>query len=372
MFLSTIFIFSISLSVCWGIYVLLGKQYALDYPDSRKHHEDAVPQIGGLVFGPLFLFILGWFELVPYWYIIGGGVSILLGAIDDKFFVPWQLKLLIQLIIASYLSYIFWGCFNEIYFYNYTFTLNPILLLFVFLIWFIGIYNAVNLLDGLDGLAGGFIFLLSLGITISGSNQFFEINGIFSLVILSFLVFNQRPAKIFMGDAGSLFLGFHMATLPLLFSDISGSLYSLNMTPFVLLSFFLIADTSRVFFTRLATKSSPMTADTIHFHHLVLQQSGSYLTATGSIFITTLMSVIVAIFSFEFTFSSNIMLGHLSLLLLFILMPPVKVYMPFLTQVVKPLYSWQSRTNSNKPLLIRTLFIMILFVFLILSFLIYY
>lgn len=372
MIASSILIFSISLSFFWLVYVLLGKKYALDYPDSRKQHNEVIPQIGGLVFGPLILFFFSWLEFVPSWYIIGGVISIFLGAIDDKFFVPWQLKLLVQLCIASYLSYIFWGCFNEIYFYNYSFTLSPIMLLIIFLIWFVGIYNAVNLLDGLDGLAGGYIFLVLIGIAISGSNQFFELNGIFTLVIISFLIFNQRPAKIFMGDAGSLFLGFHIATLPLLFSDISNSLHSLNMTPFVLLTFFLIADTSRVFFTRLATKTSPMTPDTIHFHHLVLQQSGSYLAATGSIFITTLMSVIVAIFSFNSTFSSNVMLGHLSLLLLFILMPPVKVYMPFLAQIIKPLYSWQSKNKSDKPLFIRTLFIIIMFIFLIISFSIYY
>ena len=370
--ISLIFIFSISLFTFWCVYIFFGKQFALDYPNSRKHHQRAMPQIGGLIFGPLFLFFIGWFELAPYWYIIGGIISILIGAFDDICYVPWQFKLLVQLLLVAFLTYTFWDRFNQISFYNYTFTLNPLMLVTIFVIWFVGIYNAVNLLDGLDGLAGGFIFVLLLGIAASGSGNFFQINGMFALIILSFLVFNQRPAKLFMGDAGSLFLGFHIAVLPLLFSDANITRSTVIMTPFVLLSSYLIADTSRVFFTRLANKKSPMTPDTIHFHHLILQQSGSYLAATGSIHFTTLLSVIVAIFSFELSLSSNVMLAHLTLLMLFILIPPVKIYMPFLTQIIKPLYIWQKSDHSRKPLLIRTLFILLMFLGLIFSFFVYY
>jgi hypothetical protein len=139
------------------------------------------------------------------------------------------------------------------------------------------------------------------------------------------------------------------------------------MTPFVLISFFLIADTSRVFFTRLASKKSPMTPDTIHFHHLILQQSGSYLAATSSIYFTTLISVITAVLSFNYSLSSNIMLIHLSLIMIFILVPPVKVYMPFLTQLVRPLYNWQKISNLEKPSLFRTIFMELIFIVLIIS-----
>jgi UDP-N-acetylmuramyl pentapeptide phosphotransferase/UDP-N-acetylglucosamine-1-phosphate transferase len=65
MFLPSIFIFSIALFVTWGVYLVLGKKYALDQPGSRKQHHHPVPQIGGLVFGPLFLLFVWRFGITP-------------------------------------------------------------------------------------------------------------------------------------------------------------------------------------------------------------------------------------------------------------------------------------------------------------------
>ena len=80
---------------------------------------------------------------------------------------------------------------------------------------------------------------------------------------------------------------------------------TLNTTPFVLLATYLVAATTRVFFTRLAVKKNPMTADTIHFHHVILQESGSYLASTGSIYFVTLMTALFAAFSFNNQLSNN-------------------------------------------------------------------
>ena len=364
---SPIFILSGSLLFTIVILRLLGQKYALDHPDIRKQHVGDIPQIGGLVFGPLLLFIAWWSGLVPHWYIIGGAVSILLGAVDDNHHVPWQIKFIVQLALAAYLSILFWGRFEAITFYNLSFSVSQIALLFIFLFWFIGIFNAVNLLDGLDGLAGGFMLLLCLGLGLSGSGSFATLNLMFSVILLGFLVFNQRPAKLFMGDAGSLFLGFHIAVLPLLFLETTPSVYTLNMTPFVLLASYLIADTTRVFFTRLITKKSPMTADTIHFHHLILQQSGSYLSSIGSILFITLLSVIGAVYSFHLELSTNVMLVYLALLLLFILTPPVQTYVPMIINTVGPLYNWQKSKKILPPFLPRTLLMLALLIGLISS-----
>ena len=151
MSISSIFIFSIALFVTWGMYLVLGKKYALDQPDSRKQHHHPVPQIGGLVFGPLFLLLVFWLELAPVWYLITGLVTIILGLADDRYHVPWKFKLLVQLILVAYLSFLFWGRFDTIVFYNVSIPISPLILLAVFIIWFVGIYNAVNLLDDLDG-----------------------------------------------------------------------------------------------------------------------------------------------------------------------------------------------------------------------------
>ena len=364
---SPILILSVSVIFTWFVFQIVGRTYALDYPGLRKHHGSSVPQIGGLVFGPLLLLIAWWLGLAPGWYIISGFVSILLGAADDLLHVPWHVKLTVQLALMVYIATIFWGSFNTITFYNYSFSVTQIFLLVIFLIWFVGIYNAVNLLDGLDGLAGGFMVIICIGCAMLGNGAFSQLNFVFAIVLLGFLVFNQRPAKLFMGDAGSLFLGFHTAVLPLLFIEDNPAIKTLNMTPFVLLSSYLIADTTRVFFTRLASRKSPMTADTIHFHHLILQQSGSYLASILSIYVFTIILTIIAVISFQNVLSANVMLAHLSLLLIFILSPPIQTYVPIITRIVRPFNKWQKNEQKTSPYFFRTLFIIILLIGLFIS-----
>jgi len=364
---SPILLLSGSLLFMVIILKLFGQKYALDLPDIRKQHVGTVPQIGGLAFGPLLLFITWWSGLAPQWYIVGGGVSILLGTVDDNHHVPWQIKFTVQLALTAYLSMLFWGRFEAITFYNLSFSVSQIGLLVIFLFWFIGIYNAVNLLDGLDGLAGSFMLLLCLGLGLSSSGPFAILNLILAVILLGFLVFNQHPAKLFMGDAGSLFLGFHTAVLPLLFFIQTPTTASLNMTPFVLLASYLVADTTRVFITRLVEGKNPMTADTIHFHHLILKQSGSYLSSIGSISFIILLSVIGAVFSFHLELSTNMMLVHLALLLLFILTPPVQTFVPIITKAIGPIYNWQKGSQKTSPFLFRTILLAALLIGLIFS-----
>ena len=94
-----ILLFLVSAILTQVIYYLIGKNYALDHPDLRKRHGSSIPQIGGLVFGPLLLLIGWWLSLAPSWYLIGGLVSIMLGAAYDIRQVPWQVKLMVQLIL---------------------------------------------------------------------------------------------------------------------------------------------------------------------------------------------------------------------------------------------------------------------------------
>jgi hypothetical protein len=139
------------------------------------------------------------------------------------------------------------------------------------------------------------------------------------------------------------------------------------MTPFVLLASYLVADTTRVFITRLVGKKNPMTADTIHFHHLILQQSGSYLASIGFILLITLLSVIGGIISFYTELSLNMMLVYFAILLLFILTPPVQTYVPVITNLIGPLYNWQKGSQKTSPLLLRTIFLAALLIGIIFS-----
>ena len=115
---SPILFFSVSIIFTWVVFQLIGKNYALDHPDLRKRHISSIPQIGGLVFGPLLLLICWWLDLAPIWYLVGGLVSILLGAADDLYHVSWQIKLMVQLALAGYIVTIFGGNFDTIIFYN--------------------------------------------------------------------------------------------------------------------------------------------------------------------------------------------------------------------------------------------------------------
>ncbi len=365
--ITPLFIFSIALTATNTSYNFLGRDYGLDAPSSRKTHKNKIPQIGGIVFGPLFLILGYFFNLLPDWYIFCGFVTIFLGTVDDNKNINWKIKLFFQLIICSYLSFTFWGDVSHINFYISIFKITPAILTLFFFIWFVGIYNSVNLLDGLDALAGGFMFLLCLGFGLSNNGNFSSSNLLMSYILLGFLIMNQRQAKLFMGDAGSLLLGFHVAVLPLLFL-VNHKSSSLDMTPFILASSFLIADTVRIFLTRIISKKNPMNADTIHFHHLILQNSGSYLFSVGSIYLISMISIIGALLSLSSMISINIMFFHLALILIFVLTPPVQTYVPLVSKIVDPLYKWQKSIKPHrKPLIFRTFYMLMLLALLFIS-----
>jgi len=347
-------LFAITINIIYLVLKFTGGKYVLDKPDSRKRHKDAIPQIGGIVFGPLYLLIIWCYSLAPIWYIIGCLVSIIIGLIDDSKPIRWEAKLLVQLGLMVYIILIFWNNINFITFYDYSLLSNKTFLLFLFILWFIGIFNAVNLIDGLDGLAAGFMIILCFATSLSQSHIFNEINFILCYMLIGFLIFNQRKAKIFMGDAGSLFLGFHVAVLPLLYFNESSIMGQLQMTPFIFLVSYLIADTARVFFTRLIAKKNPMTPDTIHFHHLVLKQSHSYLSAIASIYFLSALSSVFAVFSFYSNLTQTVMLFHLAALLFFILTPPIETYVPIIAKIVSPFYNWQKSNIIGKPSLLRS------------------
>jgi len=172
----------------------------------------------------------------------------------------------------------------------------------IFLFWFIGITNSINLIDGLDGLAGGFMLLISSAAVIlgyiTGNIIFTYINILFTASLLAFLHFNQKPAKFFMGDSGSLFLGFHLAVLPLLFSlNLNSIALAIDITPFIFLTSYLIADTFRVFSTRAIHGKHPLEPDQLHFHYQIYNQSKSHNFVLMTIFILCGAGCVLSIFT---------------------------------------------------------------------------
>ncbi len=291
--------------------------FFMDHPNERKVHDTPTPRMGGIAFAPVII-ILGWFLFntsdTYTWYFMGAMGIFILGAIDDYYTMSWRFKLPIQLFIGLLIIIQFFPYVDTVLFFGKDLPFSKWILMGIFLFWFIGITNSINLIDGLDGLAGGFMLLISFAATIlgfvSGNPVFTNINVLFIASLLAFLHFNQKPAKFFMGDSGSLFLGFHLAVLPLLFStNISGITSTIDMTPFILLATYLIIDTIRVVIIRVRGGKHPLEPDQLHLHYQVYNHGNSHNGTLMSIFILCGIGCILSILPSIIFIKSAYMMG---------------------------------------------------------------
>jgi UDP-N-acetylmuramyl pentapeptide phosphotransferase/UDP-N-acetylglucosamine-1-phosphate transferase len=193
-----------------------------------------------------------------------------------KFFIQFALALLMALAGVRIESFHgLFGLYELATPAQYTFTIIAI----------VGITNAFNLIDGIDGLAGGlgFMSLTTLGIflTMNGKTEVALIAFALAGAILAFLYFNFNPAKIFMGDTGSLVLGFTIAVLGIRLMQLN-TLTSLPHAPMFFLGivFIPVFDTIRVFAIRIWKGRSPFVADKTHIHHLLTTTGFSHAFTT--------------------------------------------------------------------------------------------
>ena len=252
---------------------------AIDKPDSRKVHQKIMPRLGGLAI--YISFIIGFLalglmnrETLPI--IIGCTIIIITGILDDKFTLSAKVKLLGQIVAA--IVVVMNGVVIE--FINLPFggmLEFGILSIPITILWIVGITNAVNLIDGLDGLAAG-VSSIAL-ITISGlaflkGDLFTFSMGIILLgSTLGFLVHNFYPAKIFMGDTGALFLGYMISILSLLgFKNVT--MLSL-IVPIIILGV-PISDTFFAIIRRFLNRSPISAPDKSHLHHCLLRSGFSH------------------------------------------------------------------------------------------------
>lgn len=268
---------------------------ALDIPNERKVHKTPMPRLGGL--GIYFGFLLGYMLFGEHTAImnsilIGSFILIITGMIDDINPLKASHKLIGQIVAA--LIVVFYGglLLKDVSFFgiyiNFELWAYPITIIFI-----LGCINCMNLIDGLDGLAGGIssIFFLTIGII-----AYFQGRIGLSVVItfimlgatLGFLVHNFHPAKIFMGDSGSMFLGFIMAVITLL--GFKSILTSSIIIPFCIL-IVPILDTACAIIRRKLKGESIGTPDKSHFHHQLLRRNYSVgVTVLIIYFITILFS----------------------------------------------------------------------------------
>lgn len=215
------------------ISVFLYKKYAilngiLSNPNYRTLHESPIPTGGGVIFSLLFILsiFLIWLnerlsDNLFFMLGVGGGVATLFGFMDDATNIKASRKLIVQILLSSWVMFCLYK--ENLLYLNWLpiFILIPILLFF--LVWII---NAYNFIDGVDGMAASAaIFIsLTLALVLFLNGKSVELIPVFILIatlVGGFISFNWPPATIFMGDAGSVFLGYIFASL-MLFTTLNG------------------------------------------------------------------------------------------------------------------------------------------------------
>ena len=207
-----------------AVIVLAAKTGAMDAPDARKVHKGPMPRIGGLAiycgFMAAILAMLNFAELTQevdngvIGLLLGGTLIVIIGLIDDYKNLPAKVKLLGQMLAACVVVYfdvridVITDPFGDYLYLEYLAAPATVF-------WIVGLTNTVNLIDGLDGLAAGVSTIASITIMLVALQEDVMIVALFTAALagaaLGFLRYNFNPAKIFMGDTGSMFLGFILA-----------------------------------------------------------------------------------------------------------------------------------------------------------------
>lgn len=275
---------------------------AIDIPNERKIHKDPMPRLGGLA---IFIsFLLGYIlygEITTQMLsiLIGSFIIILIGIFDDVKPIRARYKFLVQIIAA--LIVVIYGqvFFTEVTFLGIHLQFNLLISYILSTFFIVAISNAINLIDGLDGLAGGIstIYFLTISIIAIVLGKVVGLDFILSLIMLGatlgFLVYNFPPAKIFMGDSGSLFLGFMISIIALMSFKVA-TLTSL-VIPIVILAI-PIFDTLLAILRRLLKGENIGTPDKEHFHHQLLKLKFSPRVSIIIIYLINIMFSIVSIF----------------------------------------------------------------------------
>ena len=253
---------------------------AIDVPkDARRMHKKPIPRLGGLAIYGGFLcsiLIFGQLDETMLCVLLGAAIIVALGIFDDVLALGAKLKFVVQIVAAAIPV-----CIGDLQIGLFT-NLNPlsdtpfvhlgILAVPVTIIWIVGITNAVNLIDGLDGLAVGVssiaaITMLAVAL-LTGNMPIAITMAALAGACIGFMPYNLNPAKIFMGDTGSTFLGYMLATVSIMGLFKFYAVISFAV-PFLILGL-PIFDTANAIIRRGAAGRSPMSPDRGHVHHKLI------------------------------------------------------------------------------------------------------
>jgi UDP-GlcNAc:undecaprenyl-phosphate GlcNAc-1-phosphate transferase len=293
---------------------------ALDHPETEKRriHKKPTPNIGGLAI--FFGFIVTTVIFTDptrevFGLIFGASLMLIMGYIDSMVGLRAIPKLISQIIAAFIL--VSFGI-------NIDFISNPsngifelgLLSVPITILWVVGITNAINIIDGLDGLAAGVVTIscgtLAVISYLTGRYEILPLALFLGFSAAAFLPYNFYPAKIFMGDAGSQFLGFTLAAISIMGTLKSATLLSLFVP--VLALGIPIFDTISAILRRVKNNKSIVEADREHLHHLFLDYGFGQKGAVLIIYSLNLLFGIIAIVSSQVTKTQSFILFTLALI----------------------------------------------------------
>lgn len=313
-----------------------GKYGLVDLPDNkRKLHQNAIPMVGGLslfvtalvlvpvgiyfglAFKPFFHslgeFLFDWipvdFErrslrMQPRDYreltglALGSAILVVVGILDDRFQIRGRQKLFGQ-IVATTVLILFGFHFNEIAIAGFHFKFKVFSVFFVYA-WVLAAINSVNLLDGADGIAGSIGVIMSLALSMMAVYSGLMVNALVTMVIagalLGFLRYNFPPAKVYLGDTGSMLIGFLLAAIAIRCTSKQGSAFAF-FAPIAFLAIPFI-DTAAAIIRRRLTGRSIFAVDRGHLHHSLMKQGYSPRIALLWVILLCTMTAIGGILSF--------------------------------------------------------------------------
>ncbi len=280
----------LSLSLTPVMIVASRKWNIMDIPNERKAHETPVPLMGGVAIylatilsTVLYVFLFDGAKLqinIIVAFLIGISGVTMMGLIDDILSLPPKRRLVILFILALIVLV---GCLQ--FYFPRTLLENPLLtsvMSVVVVFWIVAVTNAVNFSDGLDGLASSLSLISALAFAV-----IFFLQGRYQLAlpttlalcgaIVGFLTYNFHPAEIFMGDAGSMFIGFMLGILSIMSISSQSSILTFVVPVFLIL--IPIVDMCVSVLRRFLLGCPVMKPDKMHFHHLLVERFHSHRAA---------------------------------------------------------------------------------------------
>lgn len=269
---------------------------AVDVPkDNRRMHDHPIPRMGGLAIFLGFMFavlLLVPLDAAKQGMLLGAVIIVVLGIFDDIYALSAKLKFVVQ--IGAALVAVLAGNRIEVLSNPNIFSANPVWQLGVLsfpvtIIWIVAVTNAVNLIDGLDGLACGVSTISSATMLIIAllvsEVDVAVMMGALAGACIGFLPYNFNPAKIFMGDTGATFLGFILATV-----SVEGMFKLPTIISFVVPFLMLglpIFDVTFAVIRRVSKGQSPMSPDRSHVHHRLIDMGFSQKQAVGILYVVS-------------------------------------------------------------------------------------